>query len=726
MQTLPYKFLQEAEQAENHPFALLQIDSRGQSAEATSEADWGGATSESNVDYTSTPPDAGDVILAEDPAVINITTSHCSPVSETYNSFLGGTWSDIDEYPTANDADRLITANSTGGQTSYFTGAIDNIQDLINEIPINAHIFSIYIISRDYWDGISATNGQFRAGIKIAGVNYWTAYASLASGAYYGQLFRFLTNPVTGLAWTRDELSSIEGIGTYGTVDSFPDDAPTLACSQLYMLIRWYDFLGSGNITVQLDLGASVTTANNGTVTIDDVVPTGTGLTYILEGSATGAWGGEEVSLGAVKDGSVVAGYRYYRPTGNFTSDGSATPVLKSISIEIPDNIYKFSTLLDDTLDALPLIQSIPSRTIEVDLKSFLTKTSNITINLIRDEFVDEMVRGNYFRGLAVNMKLGMLSDGITKDDLIPYYQGRVVDYKLSPTTLNIEVQDASKDLSRKWPIGTAPSTKPSQSYSSPTHMADVINGIIDDIGILTRYVDRGSLAGVKANVGDGDPASENYVVFRGVDGATDTTITETKPAKDYITELLHLLGAFMVIPENGKMTFVLYSSSTVAEEAWDDTVFGPDISFAAGLKGLKNVTDLYYDNTGDGDELKNFASAYITADSGSISNWDITAMQQIKALWLAGDSSTGYYGDELAAEITARETARLKDGLGSFNCKTSLAKAGLQVGDFIDIDSDTVIKPDVGKGSTQKFIIVKKTWNPETNAISWVGMEAR
>ncbi len=57
MIALPPKFLTELEKAGRQPFALLEIEGAGQSDEATTEAHWGAATSESNVDYDSTARD---------------------------------------------------------------------------------------------------------------------------------------------------------------------------------------------------------------------------------------------------------------------------------------------------------------------------------------------------------------------------------------------------------------------------------------------------------------------------------------------------------------------------------------------------------------------------------------------------------------------------------------------------------------------------------------------
>jgi len=64
MITLPSKFATENAKADKAPAVIVKLLESELSNEQTTQADWTANVSESNVDYTPSPPDAGDVILA--------------------------------------------------------------------------------------------------------------------------------------------------------------------------------------------------------------------------------------------------------------------------------------------------------------------------------------------------------------------------------------------------------------------------------------------------------------------------------------------------------------------------------------------------------------------------------------------------------------------------------------------------------------------------------------
>lgn len=874
MLNLPPRFAREISKAARQPFALLEILGAGQSDEATTETDWGANVGESNIDYTPTPPESGDVILAA-AAGENTTTNKCPPTSDISNNWSSGNYTDIDEWPAANDADylRLIGTAATSGKTQTFYGAVgdSDLSSLLAEIPENAHIKSVIVMGRGQYDG-SPTSPTLTGGIRIGTTNYLHGTAQSLTTGWADYDFIYTTNPATSLAWTREDLATVTGIGIQGYLSGTDSDAHNVYCSQLYLEVIWYDFEGSGSITVQLDLTAAANTDNDGIVSIDDQVPTGGGLTYkayipgtgstmrptnhydrdsetvneadaydgddtdastmtadgsnsdscyygcdsgnsdaweteptdytdaaflsvVLERAANGgtdylgvfleesdgtavatllasgtadfakttvvadvsAWIGDLADLRvvvksgltpdnvgtidiydiwievldgvSVADGSEIDGAEEYYVRADFTSDASVTPVLRSIRIDVPDHVYRYSTLRNDTLDAHPLVQGIPNRNIEIDLKDFVSKTSDFSLHLVRTDFVDWMLRNEYMRGLNASIRIGMYFDGVAEDDLVPYQAGRITDVIVNPGSVTLKLSDTTKDLNAKWPEGTAPSTKVNTSKDG-THMADVIEDVLDDLGISARFVDRGSIATVKANIGDGDPTAARYVVYRGSlppeDNSWDTTIVEEDTAKNVLAELCELMGCYIVIQENGKLQLVEHDSSTSASDTWDDNVVIGSPTYTQGLDQLKNQCYVYYDWNGEGNDASDYASLYISADATSVSNWGITLTKVIKSKWISGDSADGYYGDELAAEISAREVARLKDGVGQLSLQTTLDKCAYQVGDFITIDLDVVINPDVDQGATRKFIIVSKNWNVGDDKINWKLIEAR
>jgi hypothetical protein len=703
------RFIEELGSPNPQPFAILEIEGAGQSDEATTEAHWtanipGGT---SNVEYDSTPgppENSGDVVLTS--AGGNTDGSNIPPTDDLETGgTVTGDYTDVDEQPAPNDGDFIQLSTSS----AFWTGTV-HVSSIQGSIPRNAKIYSVKLISR------VNTGAAWSNRIKVNGTYYTDAQA--ATGSFTTITSEWTQNPDTGPAdWTFDDLADIDGFGTQNSTIG-------LQLSWCYIVVAYYDFVTSGNITVELDLGADVNTSNNATVSIDDNVPTDSGLTYTLEGSDAGDFTGEEDVLGSVIDGSSVAAYRYYRPTANFTGDGSVTPVLKSIKIGIPDRVYRFTSRAGGIFNALPYLSSIPGRTISIDLKDFVTLGSDLEAGLQKDESVVQMLRENYFKNLHASIQIGMYREDITESDLAYTFQGKVDGYRVGMEEVSISLKDGTKDLSAKWPAGI-PTPK------AGIHMVDVIKAILDDVEIAARYISEGSLDTLKATVGDGSPASANYVVYRDSSppvAAGDTTITEPETAKKVVGELLELLGAFMVSQEDGRIYVVEYSSSQASvgvpwtvDDFVEDPIYNPDV------ENLINDTFVYFDWNGEGTDADDFLNLETSPDNTSITNWGETNTRIIKSKWLAGSAADGYYGEELAIHIGARETERRKNGMGVFPVKTSLAKFETQTGDMVDIDmSDLIINPDVGDGDVRKFMVVSKDPDWANDTISWYLVEAR
>src|SRR5579884_103428 len=94
-------------------------------------------------------------------------------------------------------------------------------------------------------------------------------------------------------------------------------------------------FYPNGQGVWRLDVGA-IPVVSQGHVRIAQVIPAGTSLTHTLQGSLTGAFAGEEVTLGTVIDGSLINGaYRYFKLTSVFTSDSQRdlTPIIEYFDV---------------------------------------------------------------------------------------------------------------------------------------------------------------------------------------------------------------------------------------------------------------------------------------------------------------------------------------------------------------------------------------------------------
>jgi len=433
-----------------------------------------------------------------------------------------------------------------------------------------------------------------------------------------------------------------------------------------------------------------------------------------------------------VKDGSRVPtnGAEEFRIKSSFTSSGTVTPVLSSITLEIPDHVWRYSThrLPNWPYPHAAVLQDIPGRTIELDIKSYITKTSKMSVKLNRTETVMDMLRSGYLKNYDAQILFGFLTEDLVENDLMPYYIGRVKDFKNDSTTCTISIKDIGKNLDTKWPEGIPPATKPSKEFAD-YHLVDVLREIIGEANVTTRYVEEGSFYEGKLNCGS-DPSipltSADWITDRTI--ANGNEITDPKSAKAFITEILELIGGYLIAQENGKFYLVIYTASKGPDDFWDKSVFGADATFEGGLKDLRNAFDLWYDWAGTGSEYVDFDALFITDDPDSKANYAETARRIIKSRWVGFGSSAGAgdFGEEMSEFITARESARLRNGLGVFDCDTRLDRAGVQVGDFIEINSEVIAKSDIGKGDSQNFMVVKKKWNPKANKMEWTLVEAR
>ena len=296
----------------------------------------------------------------------------------------------------------------------------------------------------------------------------------------------------------------------------------------------------------------------------------------------------------------------------------------------------------------------------------------------------------------------------------------------MSEGTITLQLRDATKSLDRKLPESVG-EVKGTLEYDG-THLVDVVADQVDRAGVLRRYVNSNSLAAVKADmgVGGGDPAPSEFIAYRtdNVGAGPDTLIIRPEPAKKFVKSVLELIGAYLVTQEDGRLTMILNDSTRASVDEWDGLIIKRGASFSAKIEAtLRNATAVYYDYDGASD----YGSIYVVADQDSIDAWG-QVNKIIQTKWLAQEPDTGldYKGRLVAAFIAARETARLKDGVGTFKCSTSLDQLEVQVGDMVTIYSNLVVSqnnPIPGAGA--KMMVVSKTWAVDSGTISWELVEA-
>lgn len=437
-----------------------------------------------------------------------------------------------------------------------------------------------------------------------------------------------------------------------------------------------------------------------------------------------------------VEDGSRIQniGVEDYHLKATFAGDGTATPVLRSVGLSIPDQVYKYNTLKQEWNGSIPLLTAVPGRTIRLNPESFITEGSSLELSLNDKQLIsDTLLADEYMKGLPVKIDFGFFAPDITEDDLVPYYQGLVNDYKITEDHIVLQLRDATKSLERKIPE-TVGEVKGIIEFDR-WHMVDAVGRLIDLGGVLGRFLNSGSLEEVKADmgVGVGDPSPSDFIVFRsdnlvGV-GGPNTLIQDPKPAKSYIKELLELIGAYLVTQEDGRLQMILYDPTNPTVDDWLTT---RDIQHGAKFNAkiestLRNLTVVYYEWDGSGSDGKDYLKAYAVGDQDSIDRWE-QVNKIIKSNWLAQEPVAGqdYKGRLVSAFIAARETNRLKNGVGTFTCTTSLDKLEVQVGEMVTVYSDLIqSKNNPVPGAGALMLVVKKTWAVDSGEISWELVEA-
>jgi len=635
-------------QPEKERDVLVMVEDETLFAEKYTETDWGNNTAESNVDYTSPTPDAGDVILAYYPDNLWVVDS---VTNKFYNIKQDGTWisefassvfdaSATDPYGVAHApdgtlwvvdvaTDKIYNVETDGTWISEFAySVIDASITLVQCIEYGANdtlwitdktTSKIYNCETDgtlissfassVYDGSAADPSGISEGandtlwITDIGIDKiyntekdGTLISSFASSVYDStpSIPVGIDYAADGTLWICDSSATdkIYNVETDGTlISSFATSVFDASAISVRGISFGYPYYATGNITTDnIDLGEVPTAV--GEWVIEDIVPTGATLTYAAEYSTTGAWGGEEVSIGAIVDGQAITVLaRYWRVTATLTANTARdeTPILQSIKADYT-TYRRFNRIPD--LGYEPLVDSVSSLTSKVD---FFKPASigQISVDIQLTDAVSDWVYSDTLYNKIVQVKLGFKYDGFTEADYIHYFTGAIDDWRVNDNVLNLTLKDLSKEW--KLPVPSKWETVGDDRTWTNTHHTDVMLDIFqNDINVRDSGLLLDSFATVKA-------ATSAYNVTRTITG-------KTEDAKKLVEELRVLLFAFFLPRGDGKIGIKQFDSTEAAVVSFtDDNTMG--IKWQANSKDLINRTSLYYDWDTLGDKEENFDS---------------------------------------------------------------------------------------------------------------------
>jgi len=627
-------------QSEKERDVLVMVEDVTLFDEKATEGDWGNNVSESNVDYTSSPPDAGNVILTEYSGVWV-----CDDATDKiYNIKTDGTL--VSSFATS-----VFDASATSPQgISYSPDGtlwicnIDVIGSKIYNIETDGTLISSFIASIDPYDISYAldgtlwvtdnvtnkihnleTNGtlisEFATSIFDASATAPTGISFALDGTLWvcdaatdkiynietdGTLISsFLTSvfdaSATGLQgisyspdgtlWVCDAATDkIYNIETDGIlISSFATSVFDASAIVPTGLTFSYKHQSTGHITTDtIDIGEVPTTS--GEWAIEDITPDDSDITYEAWYSTTGVFGGEEVSIGAIIDGQTITDLkRYWRVKASFTANTARdeTPTLQSIKADYT-TYRRFNKIPD--LGYEPLVTSLSSLTSKVD---FFKPASigQISVGIQMTDAVSDWVYADTLYNKIVQVKLGFKYDGFGESDYIHYFTGAIDDWTVNDRVLNLTLKDLSKDwklpVPSKWEIGD------DVTWTNEHHTNVILDIFQNHINVRDSGLLLDSFATVKA-------ATSGYKVTRTITG-------KTEDAKKLVEELRVLLMAFFLPRGDGKIGIKQFDSTeAIVVTFTDDNTMG--ITWKANSKDLINRTHLYSNWDGDGEKEVDFS----------------------------------------------------------------------------------------------------------------------
>lgn len=431
--------------------------------------------------------------------------------------------------------------------------------------------------------------------------------------------------------------------------------------------------------TVEIyDLDIGETPVNNGEWTIKDTAETGSSTTYTAEASATGAFSGEETSLGTIVDGDAITTLeQFYRITATLvTTVPHNTPTVVQIKavfevlLTISDtNFFGHSTDLKSVSTITKTIDDFKASTI--GQVTFVTDYSPT----IRDFIETKFPKGN-----TVKFKRGFVSPTFSVNDFIDHYLGRIENWVVNgDDTITFTLKDFQRDLSTKIPIIGTDGATTDIDYTAQHPVTVMLDIIQNRVGIRTSKVDVASFDAVVT-------ALSGWTVTR--NAANNTALVDPEEAQKLLEELRIITNTYFIPQNDGRIVLKQWDPDEAPVRTFLEQDFLlPPLSSNANLPSLFNFVLIYYDWDGDGNEPSDFAQGSGSVDATSLANWGLTEIKQLKDKWT------------LAAQTSQIETVRdnlqnrYKDPPQLVSAVVDSKNSDLEVGDVVSAAHTRITK---------------------------------
>lgn len=363
----------------------------------------------------------------------------------------------------------------------------------------------------------------------------------------------------------------------------------------------------SGTSTIDLGLIPSA----DSILTIDDTLESGSTLTY----TALGGNADPPVNnLGAVSDGSTLTAYRYYRITANFTATSGGRGSLHEIAISGGNNIFRYyGTHQDIPFGGVRphiISGSLSPLSQKIDLKKGISTTGQISVKLAWVRDPADLVATNYLKGKDVQVSAGFV--GLSSVDYEPVITGVIFDFSLDEKNgeITLQIQDIFKQFEkRKIPTETYDANGVKTSSDIPysnSNLVDTITDVYDKVGIRGRYIDTAAYSALAS----GDLSGNDYRCTR--------TLSKPIKATELLDELAQTGGLFLVPTGDGKIRPKLYDATETPTVTID--IAEQNISNIKGNQKELITRSYHYFNAtvSDPKESDDYDRAYASIDAES------------------------------------------------------------------------------------------------------------
>ncbi len=688
MITLPLKFAAENAKAENSPSFMVRLEDSVIFNEQTASSDWAANTGESNVDYATI---IGDVTLASLPIPNNYASNAWSTLHS--KSSLGVILSDSQDWQSFKriqtpGMNRTITTvkgyfRRTSGGGSVTVNLTCQVWTPGKGASLGSVTISGYALNQTgEWLTFDFTSQNIQLSDNTEYWLRWTASFAIGFGnieqAYQstdvyanGQFDRTGTSPGANLG----------DLAFEATYSGIVDNAYYLA--QGYIRTR------------AMDIGQTPT--DPGEWSFSDVVPAYTSLVYEAWASDSGAFTGEETSLGVIQDGYVISVLkRYYMVKASFGNTNDAyTPVLQSIKAAFP--LYK--TFSDRPgLGHEPAVMGVTSLSATID--AFQPSTiSQITLRLGLTQAVSNWLATRHPKNKLVKILAGFEASDFTEADYIDYFQGLVESWTIDGNdVVALQVRDFKKEWSASVPDKWQ-STSDDAVWTAQ-HPIDVMLDILRNrVNVRDSKIDVASFDAVKA-------ALPGWKVSQTISGNPEDAAT-------LIEELRVLASCFFIPQADGRIRIKRWDGNEAASDALtDDNTFG--LSYDGNGGSLINRTSIYFNWDGTGDDAKNFSQLDIGVDGASQADWAEIKTKEIKDKWTRTTES-----GQIAA-LRDVILGRYANPRPMVSLQTDRSKIYLELGDVVTLTTKRAPSTDLSGVSEMRFQIINRNLDFMKDVISF------